>query len=194
MMNENNGFYVFLNAICEISKYEFDKSISLFELKTLKKSEIWVDYNKVCGEMAYINNGLLRTMYIDDKGNEVTSCFCLRNSMASSFKSFISQTPSHQRIEALENTDLLVIRYDSLQKLYRDVPVWERIGRILMEKEYVSLWNYAYSLNTEQAHDRYIRLIKNQPEVVQKAPVQSIASYLGISRETLSRIRKKIIQ
>lgn len=193
-MEEINNLYSFLNSICEFSKSDFEKSSSFFKPRNLMKGEIWIDYNKICREMAFINRGLLRSSYIDGKGNEITSCFCAPNSMASSFKSFISQSPSNLQLQAIENTELLIIKNDNLQKLYKEVPVWERLGRILMEKEYLSLWNYANSLNTEQAQERYLKLMEGQPEVVNKAPVQDIASYLGITRETLSRIRKKVVQ
>lgn len=188
----HNNLYTFLNSLCEFSYSDFEHSHTFFDAKRLKKGEIWIDYTRTCHEMAFVDKGLLRISFIDNKGNEVTSCFCGPTSMASSFKSFISRTPSDLKVQVLEDTDLLVINYDNLQRLYKTIPAWERIGRILIEKEYLSLWNYAFSLNTEQAEERYLRLLEKQPEVLQKAPVQDIASYLGITRETLSRIRKKV--
>lgn len=186
------SFYNYLTTITSLSKSDFEKSAVFFRLLSLEKGEVWIQQHNICREMAYVKQGMLRSFFIDTKGNEVTSCFCEPNGMASSFKSFISQEPSHLAIQALDQTELLVISYSDLQRLYKEVPVWQEISRLLMEKEYLSLWNYAFSLNTETAMEKYHRLLYEQPDVLQKAPVQEIASYLGISRETLSRIRKKM--
>lgn len=183
----------FLNSVTPINNTEFKKSISYFKSTTLQKGEIWIDYHTVCREIAFINKGLLKTSYYDKRGHEITSCFCTSNSMASSFKSFLTQSSSQMVIQALEETSLLSIRYDQLQKLFRKIPIWERLFRIIMEKEYEKLWDYTEGMKTELAKERYQKLLDEQPEVIQKAPVQDIATYLGITRETLSRIRKKTI-
>ncbi|MDO6810912.1 Crp/Fnr family transcriptional regulator [Zobellia galactanivorans] len=193
-MEQSLNLYNFLNTLCEVSQDDFERSKTYFKQKTLKKGEVWVDFGEICNEMAYINSGLLQSSYINDRGNIITTCFCSSNSMASSFKSFISQSQSDIELKAIENTELMITDYEKLQSLYQEIPVWERIGRILVEKEFISLWNYANSLNSDKAKQRYLRLLENQPEVITKAPVQDIASYLGITRETLSRIRKKLIQ
>lgn len=186
------SFYHFLNTTNTFSKTDFENSSAVFRLLNLEKGEVWIHQNKVCREIAFIKKGILRTFYTDHKGNEVTSCFCVANSMSSSFKSFISQQPSQLAIQALDKSELITISYADLQYLYKTFPVWQEVNRLLMEKEYLSLWNYAYSLNTETAREKYLRLLAEQPDVLQKAPVQDIASYLGVTRETLSRIRKQV--
>jgi CRP-like cAMP-binding protein len=186
------SFFSFLNTITDFSEGDFIKSQLFFSARILKKRELWINQNQVCKEIAFISKGLLRSYYVDQKGNEVTSCFCVSNSMASSFKSFIAQQASDLAIQALEETELITINYQDLQYLYKAIPKWQEVSRMLMEQEYLSLWRYAYSLNRENALEKYLHLLNEQPEVVQKAPVQDIASYLGISRETLSRIRKKV--
>src|SRR5690625_474742 len=184
-------FRQFLYTITPITNSDFEKSISFFRTKDLKKSEVWVDYNTVCREIAFIKKGLLKTSYFDERGLEITSCFCTPNSMASSFKSFLNQSPSQLAIHALEETSVLTIHHGKLHKLFQEIPVWERLFRIIMEKEYEKLWDYTEGMKTELAKERYQKLLDEQPEVIQKAPVQDIATYLGITRETLSRIRKK---
>lgn len=193
-MKNTKEFYTFLKSNADFTKSDWETSQQFFKQKKIKKNKVWIIKNKICREMAFIKKGLLRTSYTDANGNEITSCFCVSNSMASSFKSFISQTPSDLQIQAIEDTELYIIDYDSLQKLYALSPIWERIVRIQIEKEYISLWNYAHSLNTQQAQERYVNLLESQPEIVQKAPIQHIASYLGVKRETLSRIRKKLTE
>lgn len=190
-MDMTENLFQFLNTASNFSRTEFERIMPYFESRALKKGEIWIEQNSICREMAYIDKGLLKITYANPDGHEITSCFCSSNSMASSFKSFISQTPSELQLKAIENSLLLYTSFEDLQKLRIAIPAWESFERKILEKEYLSLWNYAHSLNAEQANARYSRLLKDQPEVVQKASVQDMASYLGVTRETLSRIRKK---
>ena len=134
----------------------------------------------------------MRAFYINDNGEETTSCFCTENNLTTSYKSFILQQPSRLFLQAIEETDLLVISYDNLQQLYRKSAVWQTVGRAVAEREYIVMEQYASVLNTESAREKYLRLLSEQPAVLQKANVEDIASYLGVTRRTLSRIRKEI--
>ena len=163
-----------------------------FTAQILQKGDFFVRQGKVCGQIAFINKGTLRTFYVNDKAEETTSCFCTENNLTTSYKSFILQEPSNLSVQALEDTELLVINYDDLQKLYRTSIVWQNIGRAVAEKEYIVMEQYASVLNNETAKEKYLRLLKEQPNVLQKANVEDIASYLGITRRTLSRIRQEI--
>ena len=187
-----NNFKNFIRQITPISETEFEQTIIFFAEKTLQKGDFFVKQNKVCRQIAFINKGSLRTFYINDKAEEITSCFCTENSLTTSYKSFIMQQSSTLSIQALEETELLVIDYDHLQKLYDTSNVWQKIGRAVAEKEYIVMEQYASVLNNETAKEKYLRLLKEQPNVLQKANVEDIASYLGITRRTLSRIRQEI--
>ena len=118
--------------------------------------------------------------------------FCTENSLTTSYKSFIVQKPSSLSIQALEDTELLVIDYEHLRKLYSASPAWQNVGRTIAEKEYMVMEQYAFVLNNETAKEKYLRLLKEQPQIIQKAAVNHIASYLGITTRTLSRIRSEI--
>jgi CRP-like cAMP-binding protein len=146
----------------------------------------------VCKQIAFIVKGTLRTYYINDKAEETTSCFCTENSLTTSYKSFILQQPSALSIQALEDTELLVIDYEHLQELYSKSIVWQNIGRAVAEREYIVMEQYASILNNETAKEKYLRLLKEQPNVLQKASIEDIASYLGVTRRTLTRIRKEV--
>lgn len=191
-MNEFKAFYDFLNSVTPFSRADFENSAAYFKLKSLAKGDIWIGQNSVCREIAFINDGALRSYYIDHHGNDVSWCFCVQNTISSSFKSFLSQEPSDLSIQALSKTELITIDYSSLQILYKTIPVWQEVNRLLLEKEYLAVSKYASSLNTESAREKYLRLLNEQPSVLQHASVQDIASYLGVSRETLSRIRKQV--
>ena len=186
------NFKNFIRQITPISDTEFEQTVVLFTEQTLQKGDFFVKQDKICRQIAFINKGTLRTFYINDKAEETTSCFCTENSLTTSYKSFILQQPSNLSIQALEDTELLIIDYEHLQKLYSTSIVWQNIGRAVAEKEYIVMEQYASVLNNETAKEKYLRLLKEQPTVLQKANVEDIASYLGITRRTLSRIRQEI--
>lgn len=185
-------FLAFLQQITNISKQEYEDALFLFTEKNLKRGAVFVQQDKICKQIAFIVDGTLRTYYINDKGDEITSCFCTKNNLTTSYKSFILQQPSTLILEALEDTQLLVIEYENLQKLYSKSAVWQTIGRVIAEREYIVMEQYASILNNETAKEKYLRLLTEQPNVLQKAKVEDIASYLGVTRRTLSRIRQEI--
>lgn len=163
-----------------------------FSTQNLNKGAFFVKQDKVCRHIGFIVKGTLRTSYINNKAEEITSCFCTENNFTTSYKSFILQQPSNLSIQAIEDTELMIIDYDSLQKLYNSSPMWQNIGRTVAEQEYIVMEKYASILNNETAKEKYLRLLQEQPIVIQKASVEDIASYLGITRRTLSRIRQEI--
>lgn len=182
----------FLKQRVSISDKEFDKASSYFEEMMLKKGEYFTQQGKVCRQVAFIHKGTLKAYYLNHKSEEVTSCFCGENCFATSFKSFIQQSPSELAIQALEDVELIVISRDNLYKLYETSAVWQNIGRILAEQEYLVMEKYASMLNNESAKEKYLRLLNEQPRILLKLSVEDIASYLGVTRRTLSRIRQEI--
>ncbi len=187
-----NELKKFLQTLTPISDKEFEDSKDSFSEVPLKKGDYFVRQGQISRQIAFINKGTLRTFYINDKAEEITSCFCTGNSLTTSYKSFILQEPSLISIQALEDTELLVIDYYELQKLYSKSLVWQNIGRQVAEREYFVMEQYASVLNNQSAKEKYLGLLNDQPEVLQKASVEDIATYLGVTRRTLSRIRQEI--
>ncbi|NOT36629.1 MAG: Crp/Fnr family transcriptional regulator [Saprospiraceae bacterium] len=185
-------FKQFLKNIAPITDKEFADSISVFTELHLKKGDFFVKQDKICRNIAFIVSGTIRIYYINQKSEETTYSFCQENCLTTSFKSFIFQTPSQLTLQALENTVLLTIDYDKLNVLYKDYPIWQNIGRIITQNEFLNMEKYASVLNNETAKEKYLRLLKEQPNILQKASIEDIASYLGITRRTLSRIRQEI--
>lgn len=185
-------FQSFLSNVSVLSDGELSETMTYFEIKPLKKGDFFLEAGSVCQQAAFIGSGILRTFSVNEKGEDITYCFCTENNLTTSFKSFISQTESTMSIQALGKTELLVITYKDLQKLYATIPSWQAIGRMLVEKEYMVMEKYASVLNGETAKEKYVRLLQEQPSIVQRASIQHIASYLGVSRETLSRIRSQV--
>ncbi len=187
-----NKFKQFLKSIAPITDEEFADSITFFSEQKLQKGDFFVKQDKVCRNIAFILKGTLKVYYINEKAEKTTSCFCTENNLTTSYKSFILQQPSNLILQAVEDTQLLVIDYESLQKLYSKSIIWQTIGRAVAEREYIVMEQYASILNNETAKEKYLRLMKEQPTVLQKAKIEDIASYLGVTRRTLSRIRKEL--
>lgn len=185
-------FYQFLKNLAPVNRAEFMQSMAFFHTKTLKRGDVFIHHQEIARKVAFIVSGILRSYYITDNGAEITYCFCTERRFSTSFKSFISQTPSQYIMEASTDAELLIISYEDLQYLYSTFPVWQQIGRIATEQEYMELEKFTSILQGESAIQKYHRMLNEAPEIIQQVPVNHIASYLGVTRETLSRIRKQV--
>ena len=158
---------------------------------TLPKGSFLISEGKVCQHMYFLEKGCLRGFYNLD-GKEVTYWFAFEDTFVTSFYSFITRKPSVENIQLIEDSTLWSISYDNVQKLYDKHPDIERLGRIMNERYYVMLEERFVSNHFKEAKERYENLITNAPHILQRVPLGYVASYLGISQETLSRIRGKV--
>ncbi len=187
-----NKFKQYLKKISPITDIEFEETISYFKELKLRKGDYFLKQDKVCKNVGFILNGTIRIYYLNQKGEETTYGFCSENCLTTSLKSFLTQSPSHLTLQAIEDTSLLAIHFENLQILYQKYPIWQTIGRVITQNEFLIMEQYASVLNNETAIEKYLRLLKEQPTVLQKASIEDIASYLGVTRRTLSRIRQEI--
>lgn len=169
----------------------FNLSADFLKVANIKKNDYLLRVGRRCNKIAYVDKGLFRSFYFKD-GNEVTTCFCRENSVAASFESFVNQTASKENIQALENSTIVTLSFQGITKLYELSSQWQSVGRLLTEKECFRLTERASALSFETALKKYKSILENQPEIIQRVSIQHIASYIGVSRETLSRIRSKI--
>jgi CRP-like cAMP-binding protein len=166
-------------------------AVEYFEVEKISKGEYFIKEGQICNKIAFINEGLFRIFYLKD-GNEINTCFCKENSITSSFNSFINHVASNDSIQAIEDAVIVTLTAVNLAKLYNKSVIWQTIRQLLTEKECLRLSDRANSLSFESALEKYKNILKNQPEIIQRVPIQHIASYIGVSRETLSRIRAQI--
>ncbi|MBK8056170.1 MAG: Crp/Fnr family transcriptional regulator [Saprospiraceae bacterium] len=179
-----------IRNVISITEEDLDFMLSLFKPLMLKKDDYFLEIGKHCNQVAFIKAGMLRIYYPNDKGEDTTCYFSLPNEFVTSFSSFTSGSPSIENIQAILPTEIFVIEKQDLEMLYNKVPVTQEFGRkaaenlaIMMEKR-ISLF-----LNNT-AEERYQYLLKNNPILIQTVPLQYLASYLGISPQHLSRLRK----
>lgn len=155
-----------------------------------KKGTQLLHNGETCNNFYFVTKGILRSYYYSDS-KEVTNWFALENDFATSIYSFISRNHAYECIEALEDTEVEMLSYQSLQEIYATYPETERTGRLIIENYYINLEERVISIQFKTAKERYDRLLVRYPGIILRAPLGTIASYLGITQETLSRIRGK---
>jgi CRP-like cAMP-binding protein len=156
----------------------------------LKKYQFFLKENKICNYWGYVDKGLLRFFYYKENKN-ITEYFAFETCKFSSIESYFNRTPSHLLIESLEPTTIIAFHYDDFERLCRESPEIEHYFRKTLEESLIISQHRFNSLQFETAQERYDNLIKNFPELILRVPSIYIASYLGITPETLSRIRAK---
>jgi len=137
----------------------------------------------------FINKGFARAYYVTRQGRECTSWFMGQGDLMISVYSFYTQKPAAENIELLEDSELLSISWNQLQGIYADFPEYNYTGRKVTEKYYMLSEERTILLRTLSARERYERLLQLHPGITQKASLGQIASYLGMTQETLSRVR-----
>ena len=188
--NEYPSFINFLKQFGELPDVVVEAIDTKVQRMELPKKHILLKKGKVCNFLYFIEKGLARNFFEEDN-KELTNDIILEGEILVSFSSFISRKPSLETIELLEDGVLCAIHYDNLQNLYQQFPIMERTGRMIAEHHYNSLAMKSYRLKFSNSSERYQYLFDNKIEIVKRVPIGIIASYLGMSIETLSRIRGK---
>lgn len=158
------------------------------EIKKLSKSHFLHKPNRTCLNTYFINNGLIRCYYLrGDK--EITDNFSAENEWITSIYSFLKNIPDHFHIQTLEKTELIKISFTDLEECFRDFPEMERFGRILMSKYFLEQSERIISLQFNSAIERYQFFERTEKNKLRRVPLGMLASYLGMTQETLSRVR-----
>jgi len=160
-------------------------------IQHLKKGEFLIRNSEICRQVSFINKGLLRVFYLAD-GKEICTGFVCENEYISSYASFLTSQPSSENMDALEDAELINLSYSDMQKLYKSNPVFETFGRKMAETLFIKISLQTTRLLTMSPEERYLSVIQYQPFIIQRVPQYMIASFIGITPEHLSRIRRKI--
>jgi CRP-like cAMP-binding protein len=175
-----------------LSNGECSKCLSFFTPKKVRKKQFFLQEGDVCRNIAFVTSGLLRVYSIDHKGEEHIAQFAPEDWWISDLYSFLSGTPSKENIDALEDSEILLLDRASRDALLDAVPKMERFFRLLMEANLVATRRRVVSLISDTAEQRYLAFLKAYPNLVERVPLNQIASYLGITPQSLSRIRKEL--
>lgn len=175
---------------------ESEKAIveEVFEERRIKRRQFILQEGDVCKHNTFILEGCFRMYFVDDKGKEHNLQFAIENWWIGDISSFFSEEPSKLYIEALENSVILQIKKEDQLKLFVDYPKFNRIYRVLAENGMVGLQKRILQNISSTAEERYLDFVKRQPHFFNRISNVQIASYLGVTPEFLSAIRKKIAQ
>lgn len=155
----------------------------------VKKGGHLLEEGQICNRLSFINKGIVMYYQIAD-GNEMPRDFQMENEWATYLKSLSNRTPSDMNIKALEDCELLTISFDSVQKLFAEHPKFLQLRNALVEKSFVTVSEHSASLSMLDAKQRYYKLMKESPQLVNRVPQYYLAAYLGIKPQSLSRLRK----
>ncbi|MFK7905332.1 MAG: Crp/Fnr family transcriptional regulator [Chitinophagales bacterium] len=169
----------------------FEEVLPYLSEKHLKPGDFFLQQGRTCRNIAFIEEGLFRVYYLND-GKEITNCFCRENAITCSYTSLITQQASETSIQAIEPSKLIVLSYESIQKLYQKNLFWQQVGRLASENEYIITESHNRFLRDLSATERYLEILENDSDLLQRVPLNYLSTYLQIAPETLSRIRKKI--
>lgn len=180
----------YLNRYASFSNKDINAFYGYLTTKTYEKKEFLLKEGDVCKYKFFIIKGLIRIFNIDDKGHENIIHFGIENWWTTNFESFITEKPSLVYIQALEETTVLAIHKDNLEKAYRSIPKLERVFRITTENMLIAIKRKNEFYIKMSSKERYDFFIKTLPSFSQRIPQYMIASYLDITPEYLSELRK----
>ena len=180
-----------LSKLSPINEEDWKVFQSILEIKEFKKNETLLKEGQVCRGTYFIVEGAFRTFRLKD-GNEIHTAFYFEKDFIRDIESLTNGTPSEVSIVALEDSKTIYIRKDKMFELYEKIPSFQNLGRKILELMVVSERKYASLFTDYRPEDRYKHILSHYPELVQRVPIQYLASFLGVARETLSRIRKRV--
>ncbi len=185
--------YKKVSETISISTEEFELCKTLFQPKKIRKKRFLLEEGEISKHTIFVEKGLLRSYTVDEKGNEHTLQFASDGWWMGDLYSFFTNEPSMYNIEALEDSELLMITLPSWEELLQKVPAFERYFRIIIQNNLVATQRRLMGNMSETAEEKYLNLLHTYPDIVLRVPQHMIASYLGITRETLSRIRNHLV-
>ncbi len=182
--------HLYLNRYVPFSEEEINSFYSYLTIQTFQKKEFILKEGEVCKIKFFITKGLIRTFKINDKGNENIIHFGIENWWMTNMESFINQQPSLLYIQALEDTTMLTISKANLEKAYTAIPKLERVFRIITEKMFIAIERKNEHYVKMNSKERYHVFINELKAFSQRVPQYMIASYLDITPEYLSELKK----
>ena len=182
-----------LNAFMKLNEDSVNSILEITELVHVNKGSLVQDIGKSCKNLYFINEGSLRIFYLKD-GNDITESFEFEGSFVARGESLLTMKPSNKGIESIEDSQLLQINTPKLFALFATNLELERVFHKIIEQAYIQQINRLESLQFHSAEQRYALLLQENPKAIQRIPLKFIASFLGITQVSLSRIRAKKLE
>ena len=185
-------FIDFINKYVTLSELESKLILERVNIRKYLKGQYVVQQGDVCKYSGFVISGCTRTYYVDDNGEEHIVMFSIENWWASEIGSFVSQKPSDYNVQCIENTELIQLSFEDQELLFKEIPKLERFFRLILEQAFVASQKRIVSGFSLSAKEQYIQFTKQYPEIEKRIPQYMVASYLGISKEFLSKIKKQL--
>jgi CRP-like cAMP-binding protein len=190
--NKAQAFISFINKYITLTKDEEKILLSKVSHRKYLKGQYVVQQGDVCKYSGFIISGCTRTFYVDEEGQEHIVMFSVEDWWASEIGSFVTQTPSDYNVQCIENTELTQLSYTNQEELFKSIPKLERFFRLILEKAFVDaqkriVWSFSLS-----AKEQYLNFKVQYPKMEQRIPQYMVASYLGITKEFLSKIKSQL--
>jgi len=180
-----------ISKYIDLTKEEKNHFTSLLTFRKIKRNQFLLQRGEVARYDCFVKKGCLRSAYIDKNGEEYILQFAIEDWWITDFESFINETPAKLEIMALEDTELLQIDKQSLDELFNNYLKFEHFYRLMNERHFISIYQHLISFFSESAEDRYLNFVQEYPQFLNRIPQYEIASYLSITPEYLSKIRRK---
>jgi len=183
-------FEKYLHENFNISPADCKQMAAAFKAETIRKGDFFLRSGSYCNRLSFIEQGILR-IYLSQNNREVTQWMSTKNSLVSDFSSFFYRSPSIRDIQAVTDTQLLTIDHKQYMHLRKTVPAWNEFERVYVGKCFLFMESRIVDFISLTSEERYDSLFSQLPELFNQVPLQYIASMLGMTPETFSRIRKK---
>ena len=183
----------FFSKIVDLNDEEKKHLVDKLEVFHFKKKDLIVKEGATSKYVYFVNNGVLRSYYLKN-GEEFTTQFYFENSYCSSYSSFLTQDKGRINIECLTDVEVLALSFDNVQNMYKNSKAFNTFGRRISEFLYIDFFERSSSFLLDDAKTRYLNLVKGRPEVLKSIPNYMIASYIGITPESLSRLKKQLLK
>ncbi len=183
----------YLDQIATISNTDWEFFMSKLQRRIILKKSVFLKVNEIENHISFIESGVVR-LFIpkDNPEKEITFGFSFKDQFISAYDSFLTQKPSAYNLQALTETTILSISYSDLQLVYQNTQIGNLIGRLTAERLFLLKSNREQNLLNLSAEERYIKLFKERPELIKVIPLKYISSYIGVTAQALSRIRKRL--
>jgi CRP-like cAMP-binding protein len=185
---------LYLDKIASISSSDWNFFISKLHRRIITKKSVFIKVNQIENHISFIESGIVR-LFIprDNPEKEITFGFSFKNQFVSAYDSFLTQSPSNYQLQALTETAMLSISYKDLQSVYKSTQIGNLIGRLTAEDLFLIKSKREQNLLNLNAEQRYLKLFKERPELLKSVPLKYISSYIGVTAQALSRIRKRLV-
>jgi len=183
----------YMSKYITLTQEEEDILVSKVLYKKYLKGQYIVQQGDVCKYSGFVISGCTKTFYVDEEGQEHIVMFSIEDWWASDMGSFVTQTPADFNVQCLENTELIMFSHDNIEELYAAIPKLERFFRQIVEKGLAASQKRIVRSFSLSAKEQYLHFRNQYPKIEQRIPQYMIASYLGITKEFLSKIKSQLI-